>query len=65
MINDKIFFLLKESKIVNCKEVFEIKEKVIKIFIYKAIHSPYALYHVFNSVTNTVGDMKECQIKPI
>lgn len=43
---------------VDCKEVFEIEEKVIKIIIYKAIHSPYALYH-------GLGDMKECQIKPI
>lgn len=56
------FFCSKESKIVECKEVFEIEEKVIKIIIlhiiYKAILSPYALYH-------GLGDMKECQVKPI
>lgn len=52
--------MLKELKIVNCKEVFEIKEKVIKIFIYKVIYLFYVLYYVFNLVINIVGDMKEC-----
>lgn len=47
------FFCLKELKMVDCKEVFEIEEKVIKIIIYKVIYLFYVLYYGF-------GDMKEC-----